>query len=103
MASPAGAAKTVVVADDTAFVRDRFKSALEQAGHRVVTIRSAAELLARIRADLASIDLLVLDLRLSNSSGTDLLTAIRKLDGGRLPILIFSGTIGSADEVRALA
>jgi uncharacterized protein (TIGR02266 family) len=103
MASTAGAAKTIVVADDTAFVRDRFKTALEQAGHRVVSIRSAAELLAKVRADLASIDLLVLDLRLSNSSGTDLVTALRKLDAGRLPILIFSGTIGSAEEVRALA
>ena len=29
--------------------------------------------------------------------------AIRKLDDGRLPILVFSGTISSADEVRELA
>jgi uncharacterized protein (TIGR02266 family) len=103
MATTAGATKTVVVADDTAFVRDRFKTALEQAGHRVVTIRSAAELLAKVRSDLPAIDLLVLDLRLSNSSGTDLVAAVRKLDSGRLPILIFSGTIGSAEEVRTLA
>jgi uncharacterized protein (TIGR02266 family) len=103
MPSTAGATKTVVVADDTAFVRDRFKAALEQAGHRVVTIKSAAELLARVRSDLGSIDLLVLDIRLSNSSGTGLVTAIRKLDDGKLPILVFSGTIGSAGEVRALA
>ena len=103
MPSTAGATKTVVVADDTAFVRDRFKTALEQAGHRVVTIKSAAELLARVKSELSSLDLLVLDIRLSNSSGTGLVSAIRKLDDGRLPILVFSGTIGSADEVRALA
>jgi uncharacterized protein (TIGR02266 family) len=103
MPSTAGATKTVVVADDTAFVRDRFKAALEQAGHRVVTIRSAAELLARVKADLRSIDLLVLDIRLSNANGTGLVAAIRKLDDGKLPILVFSGTIGSAEEVRALA
>jgi uncharacterized protein (TIGR02266 family) len=103
MPSTAGATKTVLVADDTAFVRDRFKAALEQAGHRVVTIRSAAELLARIKADLDTIDLLVLDIRLSNSSGTGLVAAVRKLDDGKLPILVFSGTIATADEVRALA
>src|SRR3954470_15166192 len=103
MPSTAGATKTVVIADDTAFVRDRFKNALEQAGHRVVTIKSAAELLARVKSELSSLDLLVLDIRLSNSSGTGLVSAIRKLDDGRLPILVFSGTIGSADEVRALA
>jgi hypothetical protein len=44
--------KTVVVADDTAFVRDRFKAAIETAGHRALTVKSAAELLARVRADL---------------------------------------------------
>jgi two-component system, chemotaxis family, chemotaxis protein CheY len=96
-------AKTVVVADDTAFVRDRFKAALEGAGHKALPVRSAAELLLRVRADLARIDLLVLDLRLPNANGVEMVRAIRKLDGGKLPILVFSGTIASADEVRELA
>ena len=46
--------KTVVIADDTPYVRDRFKAALEHAGHRAYTVRSAAELLARVRAAFAS-------------------------------------------------
>ncbi len=33
-------AKEVVVADDTAFVCDRFKAALEMAGHRVHAFRT---------------------------------------------------------------
>ena len=103
MTTSATSAKTVLIADDTAFVRDRFKSALEAAGHRAVTVRSAAELLARVRADLADLDLLVIDLRLPHAAGVDLVRSIRKLDDGRLPILIFSGTITSADEVRELA
>jgi uncharacterized protein (TIGR02266 family) len=103
MATTTVSAKTVIVADDTAFVRDRFRSALEAAGHRAVAVRSAAELLARVRADLPEIDLIVLDLRLPHAPGVDLVRAIRKLDDGRLPILIFSGTIASADEVRELA
>ena len=96
-------AKTVVVADDTAFVRDRFKAALEGAGHRALPVRSAAELLLRVRADLARIDLLVLDLRLPNANGVEMVRTIRKIDDGKLPILVFSGTIASADEVRELA
>ena len=103
MTTSAASAKTVLVADDTAFVRDRFKTALEGAGHRAVTVKSAAELLARVRADLAQLDLLVIDLRLPHASGVDLVRSIRKLDEGRLPILIFSGTITSAEEVRELA
>ena len=59
--------KTVIVADDTAFVRDRFATALVGAGHKALTVKSAAELLAHIRADLAEIDLLVLDLRLPHA------------------------------------
>src|SRR5262245_17983954 len=103
MASTSVAAKTIVVADDTAFVRDRFRAALEAAGHRAVSVKSAAELLARVRADLNQIDLIVLDLRLPHAPGVDLVRSIRKLDGGKLPILIFSGTIANAEEVRELA
>lgn len=96
-------AKTVVVADDTAFVRDRFKAALEGAGHKAVTVRSAAELLLRVRADTARIDLLVLDLRLPHANGVEVVRTVRKIDAGKIPILVFSGTIASADEVRELA
>src|SRR2546430_7712529 len=103
MASTTVASKTVVVADDTAFVRDRFRTAVEGAGHKAIAVKSAAELLARVRADLNQIDLVVLDLRLPHAPGVDLVRGIRKLDEGKLPVLIFSGTIASADEVRELA
>jgi uncharacterized protein (TIGR02266 family) len=97
------AAKTVLIADDTAFVRERFQTALHEAGHRALSVRSAAELLARVRADLDSIDLLVVDLRLPHAAGVELIRSVRKLDQGKLPILVFSGTISSAEEVRELA
>jgi uncharacterized protein (TIGR02266 family) len=99
----AATAKTVLVADDTAFVRDRFKAAIESAGHRALTAKSASELLARVRAEMAQLDLLVLDLRLPHAGGVEVVRSIRKVDGGRLPIVIFSGTVSSADEVRELA
>ena len=103
MATTSVGTKTVVVADDTAFVRDRFRTAIENAGHKVLLVKSAAELLARVRADLDRIDLIVVDLRLPHAPGVDLVRSIRKLDDGRLPVLIFSGTIANADEVRDLA
>ena len=103
MTTTAQTSKTVLVADDTAFVRDRFKVALESAGHRAVTVKSAAELLARVRADLETLDLLVIDLRLPHATGLEVVRSIRKMDEGRLPILVFSGTVTSAIEVRELA
>jgi uncharacterized protein (TIGR02266 family) len=97
------AAKTIIVADDTAFVRDRFAAALRSAGHTAVPVSSVSELLARIRQDEGGIDLVVMDLRMPHSGGVDLVRELRKIGDGQLPILIFSGTIGSAEEVRDLA
>jgi uncharacterized protein (TIGR02266 family) len=93
------AVKTVLVADDTAFVRDRFRSALERAGHRAEAVRTGSELLARLRQ--GPVDLLVLDLRLPQAHGLDLLRAVRKLDHSPA-VIVFSGTIASAEEVRQL-
>ena len=95
--------KTVVIADDTAFVRDRFRTAVENAGHRAIVVKSSVELLLRVRADLADVDLLLLDLWLPSTPGGGLVRSIRKIDEGRLPLLVFSGTIARADEVRELA
>ncbi|MEY4634356.1 MAG: hypothetical protein RJA55_154 [Acidobacteriota bacterium] len=95
--------KTVLVAADTPFVRDRFKAALDASGHRAVVVKSVAQLLARVHADLDELDLIVLDLRMPHASGAELVRRIRKLDQGRLPILVFSGSVTSAEEVRELA
>jgi uncharacterized protein (TIGR02266 family) len=94
------ARRTVLVADDTAFVRDRFKAAIESAGHNAVTVQNGQEVLAQVRAN-SKIDLIVLDLRIPQGNGLTLLHAIRKLDH-RAGIVVFSGTIASADEVRQL-
>ena len=102
MASTSVTSKTVVIADDTAFVRDRFRTALENAGHKALAVTSAAELLARVRSEAGQVDLIVLDLRLPHAPGVDLVRSIRKLDE-QVAILIFSGTIANADEVRELA
>lgn len=93
-------AKTVVVADDTAFVRDRFHDVLQNAGHQAISVRTASELLDRVRRE--PIDLVVLDLQLPGSSGVALVQQIRRLAVRPLSIVVFSGTIGSADEVREL-
>jgi len=102
-ATAPAAAKTVIVADDTAFVRDRFKTALQSAGHVASTVGNASELLSRIRSDGGQIDLVVLDLRLPQSQGVALVRALRGIAGFRAPIVVFSGTIANADEVRELS
>jgi uncharacterized protein (TIGR02266 family) len=95
------AERTVLVADATAFVRDRFKSAIEAAGHKAVTVPSGQEVLAQVRANPSRIDLIVVDLRIPQGKGVALIHAIRKLDR-HARIVVFSGTIANADEVRKL-
>jgi len=103
MARSSVATKTVVIADDTAFVRDRFRTAVENAGHNAIAVETAAALLTLVRANPRAPDLVVLDLRLPQAPGVGLVRSIRSLDAGRIPLLVFSGTIASADEVRELA
>jgi len=95
-------AKTVIIADDTAYVRDRFAAALSDAGHRPILAGTVSELLACVRGAGTRLDLLVIDLQLPGAKGLDLLRTIR--DGGcQAPMLIFSGTIAHAKNVRELA
>ncbi len=97
------AAKRVIVADDTAFVRARFRTALEGAGHRPTTVASSTELVTRVRAAAGEVDLVVLDLRLPQAQGIEIVRTLRRIDGFRAPIVVFSGTIANAAEVRELA
>ena len=57
MASTSGSSKTVVVADDTAFVRDRFRAALENAGHKAIAVENTSDLLASLRRSASDVDL----------------------------------------------
>lgn len=96
------AVKTVAVADDTAFVRDRFATALEEAGHQAVGVRTWPELMALVRRQADRLDLIALDLRLPNGIGTGMVRALRSAAGSAPPIVVFSGTIADAVEVRDL-
>jgi uncharacterized protein (TIGR02266 family) len=97
------AVKTVLIADDTAFVRDRFRSALEGAGHRALTVRTGQELMAMLRDPDQPVDLVVLDLRLPHSRGIDLVRSVRRAAPDGPPIVVFSGTIANAQEVKELS
>jgi len=101
--SAAVAARTIVVADDTAFVRDRFTSTLESAGHRAIAVTNGNDLVSLVSADLDRIGLVVVDLRLPSGNGVGLIRRLRRIDPTRPAIVVFSGTIASAAEVQELA
>lgn len=95
--------KIVIVADDTTAVRNRFAAAIEDAGHTAVGVGNAPELLGCIRSRPGAIDLIVANLRVVPPPALDLIRNMRGCGACRLPILIFSGSITNAQEVRMLA
>ena len=104
MPSISVATKTVLIAGADAAVRDRFRVAIEQSGHTVVVASTATQLLTKLRGP-SGVDLLVLDLRVppAAAAGVGLVRAIRAIDSARPPVLLFSGSIAGANEVRDLA
>lgn len=100
MTPPTGAPKVVAVASLTADVHDRFRVALQPAGHRVVDATTQDELLTHLDPAAGAVDLVVLDLRVSGT-GVAGAETIRRVDS-RVPIVIFAGSVQSAHEVRAL-
>ena len=103
MAGTSVAVKTVLIADDDPLVRDRFRAAIEQSGHRAIAAASAADVIAHLRSKRAGVDLLVLDLQLPRSHGVDLVRTLRRSTTRQLPIVVFSGSIAAAEQVRELA
>jgi CheY-like chemotaxis protein len=93
--------KTVLVADDTAFVRDRFKSAIQAGGHHAFAVGSGPELVSLLRAGDIRFDLIVLDLQLPSGNGMELLRLLHATEGVG-PIVVFSGTIANVADVRQL-
>jgi uncharacterized protein (TIGR02266 family) len=102
-AQTVGGTRTVLVADETTFVRDRFRAALTGAGHRVLLASSRSELLTRVRTNPQDIDLVLLDVRLSASDAPSLVRQLQTLLPHKPTIVAFSGTVGSAGIVSTLA
>jgi uncharacterized protein (TIGR02266 family) len=98
------AARTIVVAHDSPAVTDRFVAALDGAGHHAIAVAAGPELLRRLQADVDGIDLVILDLALPGAGGVAVVRALRAARGGdAVPVLVFSGTVGGAQDVRELA
>ena len=93
--------RTVLLATGDAGIRDRFSGPLRDAAHRALEATGDSALLERLGREDAPIDLLLLDLRLAED-GADLFRRVRA-HAARLPVVVFSGSVESAAQVRALA
>ncbi|HJN45608.1 MAG: PilZ domain-containing protein [Vicinamibacterales bacterium] len=102
MTTSAASSRTVLIASAETDLRSRFAEALQQAGHRTLEAARTSDLLGLVDNDQPGVDLLLLDLGLAGSEGVALVRRVRD-DAGSLPIIVFSGSVSSADEVPELA
>lgn len=98
----AGAATTVVVADDHPLVREALRHALQQAiaGVRVLEAATLPEALACVQRS-GAVDLALLDLNMPGMDGFTGLAALRSAEPA-LPVAIVSATADAAVVRRAL-
>jgi two-component system nitrogen regulation response regulator NtrX len=102
MMNPSGvkimAAKKILIVDDEANIGASLQMVLEGAGYRVVIYRSAEEFRNQIPDTWA--DAYILDVRLPDDSGIELLHALRQVDK-QAPVIMISGHGTIADAVAA--
>jgi len=99
-AAPEGA-PTLLLVDDDVTLRERLARAFRERGFEVATAAGAAEALARAREETP--EYAVLDLRMPDQSGLELLRALRAMDPStRILMLTGYGSIATAVEATRL-
>lgn len=89
-AGQCGAAETILLVEDEAFVRNVAAEVLQSAGYRLVIATSAAEALDSHRKCSGPVDLLLADIVMPGMSGRELATEFNRLNP-RTRVLLMSG------------
>src|SRR5580700_10487956 len=97
------APRAVLVVDDEKNIRRTLQLVLEGEGYRVIGAETASQALAVLASPDTPVDLAILDVKLPDMSGLDVLVKIRGDEGTRdLPIIVISGHATVHDAVMAI-
>ena len=94
--------KTILVAHRLSAVRERFAAALADARHAYVMVDNSATALDAATSAARPVSLALVDLGLARD-GIAFVRALREASGRPMPVVIFSGTVGSAAHVAQLS
>jgi uncharacterized protein (TIGR02266 family) len=94
--------KTILVAHRFTAVRERFAAALADARHAYVMAESSVAALNAVADETRPVSLALVDLGMAQD-GVSFVRALRESAGRPLPVVVFSGTVGSAAQVAQLS
>lgn len=93
--------KTILVAEDDSSIRELVRARLQISGYDVVTARTGAEAVSRVRT--VTVDGLILDINMPEVDGFGVLRAIQETPSiRRLPVLILTARHAHDDVRRAV-
>lgn len=94
-------ARRILVVDDYEYLLYLLRSILEDEHYRVSVINRGEGAYERVQESLP--DLIILDLKLGDASGLDILEALRSQEEtATIPVLIYTAAILEAESVRQL-
>lgn len=89
----------ILIVDDNKFIREVLAKILQKAGYRVTSVKNEKDMMKQLK--LQSFDLAIIDVRLQDTNGIDLLGKIRK-NTTNMKKIILTGYPSEEDEKRAL-
>lgn len=87
--------KKILVVDDEKNIRTLFRDELEEAGYEVDTAGSGQEALSKVSNNPP--DLMVLDIRMEDMTGLEVLEQVRR-DNEKLPVIMCTAVRGLQDD-----
>jgi two-component system response regulator MprA len=94
-------ATQVILVEDEELISTMISFNLEEEGFDVISLRAAEELLARVEANPACCDIILLDIMLPGISGADALRRLRDA-GSTIPVLMLTARREVSTRVDAL-
>lgn len=82
--------RTILIVEDTQALADMYAAALSQNGYHVETTHSGAALFTHLEAASFSPDLLILDVKLPDMDGMDILSRLRDMEFNA-PVIVITG------------
>lgn len=93
--------KRILVVDDKANLLSLMRMILEDERYRVSVLQEGRDAVERIQADPP--DLVILDLKLVDASGLDILQSLKAHDStADIPVIVYTAAVIEADEIAKL-